>query len=405
MRIGIITGEFPPMQGGMGDYSLALARELVALGHEVFVLTSHLATPIHKEHGIHVQASVVRWGRWASIEDRKHKNTLRGEAQAIEWIRQNKIGVVNIQYEPAAYRMEAAVNFLPRNLSKSVAVVATTFHDLLVPYLFPKAGNLRKRVVYQMAKESSGVIVTNLEDERELSPITDKPLIRIPIGSNIGVNPPADYDREQWRKDMIITPDTFLIGYFGFVNASKGIDTLASAVRLAVQKGLNAHLLMIGGQTGDSDKSNIEQADEAQRLISGLGISRRVSWTGFVESETVSAYLMACDVVALPFKDGVSFRRGTLMAALAHGCPIITTHPQVELPELDGEKEMRLVPADNPHRLAEVLIELAQNPEQRQRLSEAALKLASHFRWDNIAAQTVQFFETLLTARIRENSD
>ena len=40
MHIGIITGEFPPMEGGVGDYTLELSTALVDSGHTVDILTS-----------------------------------------------------------------------------------------------------------------------------------------------------------------------------------------------------------------------------------------------------------------------------------------------------------------------------------------------------------------------------
>jgi hypothetical protein len=39
MRIGFITGEYPPMQGGVGAFTRELAREMVRQGHDVEVLT------------------------------------------------------------------------------------------------------------------------------------------------------------------------------------------------------------------------------------------------------------------------------------------------------------------------------------------------------------------------------
>ena len=41
MRVGIISAEYPPAVGGVGDHSARLARELTALGHTVQVVTSH----------------------------------------------------------------------------------------------------------------------------------------------------------------------------------------------------------------------------------------------------------------------------------------------------------------------------------------------------------------------------
>ena len=390
MRIGIITGEYPPMQGGVGDYSRELARAMVTLGHQVFVLTSTHATSDTGDRGITVQASVAKWGRWG-----KGDKNPRGERQAIEWVRRHQLDVVIIQYQAAAYQMHAAANDLPRTLSSLVPVI-TTFHDLLVPYLFPKAGFLRKRIVYQMARHSQGVIVTNLADEKELNDVGNMPPIRrIPIGSNIAVNPPPNYNRMDWREKLHIPPEVFLVGYFGFINATKGVDTLAHAIRILMEKDLPVELLIIGGQAGASDKTNIQQLDAAEQLLGGLGINRRVHWTGFVESEAVSANLLACDVIALPFKDGVSFRRGTLMAALAHGCPIVTTFPKTKIPELTDGGAVRMISPENPYQLADVLTELLYDSAQCQSLGRNATQLASQFRWDSIASETIAFIRQL----------
>ena len=40
MKIGLVTGEYPPQQGGVGDFTRELARALNVLGHEVQVITS-----------------------------------------------------------------------------------------------------------------------------------------------------------------------------------------------------------------------------------------------------------------------------------------------------------------------------------------------------------------------------
>ena len=45
MRIGLITGEYPPMQGGVGDFTQELGKGLAALGHDVHVITDKSPVP------------------------------------------------------------------------------------------------------------------------------------------------------------------------------------------------------------------------------------------------------------------------------------------------------------------------------------------------------------------------
>ena len=102
------------------------------------------------------------------------------------------------------------------------------------------------------------------------------------------------------------------------------------------------------------------------------------------------------DVIALPYRDGVSVRRGSLMAALAHGCAIITTNPQVDTPELVGNRHVRLVPAESPTALALAIEDLAKNPELRADMGRNAAKLAADYSWEAIAARTAAFYQDLI---------
>ncbi|MEP7287438.1 MAG: glycosyltransferase family 4 protein [Chloroflexota bacterium] len=379
MRIGFVTGEYPPLQGGVGAFTHELARALVEQHHAIYVLTDH-RVPSGSVDAIHVEGRVQGWNR-ASLFAVRH------------WAQVNRLDVVNLQYEAAAFQMAQLVHLMPRLLGAIPTI--TTFHDLLVPYLFPKAGSLRFRALLALARASDGVIVTNAPDEQRLRAEGElKRLCNIPIGSNIAVDLPPGYDRAAWRAKLRIPTEATLVGYFGFINASKGVDTLLEALAQVT----NTHLLMIGGRTGSSDPTNQQAADEIDRLIAGLGLQSRVQWVGFVEGQQVSANLIACDMLALPYRDGVSLRRGSFMAALAHSCAIITTHPDGDLPEVQDRVQALLVPPNSPQALAAAIRELAADPALRESLQTNAGILAERFTWDHIAAQTAAFYRDSIGA-------
>ncbi|MGC9400444.1 MAG: glycosyltransferase family 4 protein [Anaerolineae bacterium] len=386
MRIVMITGEYPPMEGGVGDFTYKLSHALTALKHEVHVLTSG-GDAQTQEDGMTVHHKLADWG-WGA------------HAKITRWLQEIQPDVINIQYQAAAYQMRGAINFYPRLQGKHVpAPLVTTFHDLRPPYLFPKAGPLRRWAVYWLAKYSDGIIVTNGADYTELDQHLDterRPRIKIiHIGSNIAPNPPADYDRDAWRAAHGIGEEDLLLGFFGFLNANKGVETLLQALARLVHNGLPAHLIFIGGRTGSSDPTNREYADSIDRLIVDLGLEARVHRTGFVKPSGVSAALLASDICALPYRDGVSLRRGTLHACLAHGCPIVTTEPSTPLEDLQEGKHMLMVPPEDAKALAEAIRRLWETPELRARLSENATVLAEAFSWERIAAHTAAFFRQL----------
>jgi glycosyltransferase involved in cell wall biosynthesis len=383
MKVLFVTGEFPPMQGGVGDYTREIGQALADLGCKVHVLTSTAAGPAP---GLAVHPIVERWdwSCWRVLHDT---------------IGAHSPDVVHVQYQAAAYAMHPAINFWPRRLRwkglprpRSVA----TFHDLKVPYLFPKAGPLRRRVVTELARQSDAAITTNREDWQSLQQALGRPPALIPIGSNIAPRLPQEYDRTAWRRRWGAGPEDLLLCFFGFINDRKGVDILLHALHHLVS-GLvpRARLLFIGGQTGASDPTNAQYLLQIQQLIAELGLEERVQWTGYLAGEEVSACFWASDLCALPFRDGVSFLHGTFHAALAHGVPIVTTRPRIPLPELSDGGNVAMVPPEDPQALALAIAQWAADPEGRQRLGRGALALAAEFRWEKIAADTLALYRSL----------
>jgi glycosyltransferase involved in cell wall biosynthesis len=157
---------------------------------------------------------------------------------------------------------------------------------------------------------------------------------------------------------------------------------------------------MVGGKVGSSDPTNIAYLRKIEALIEELDVSSRVLWTGYVPQEEVSANLLASDVCVLPYRDGASLRRGTLMAAFAHGLAIVSTNRSdgVTNGELKEGENIVLVPPDDPEALAEAIANLAKRPALRRKLGEGAKRLAQTFSWESIAIKTLEVYERILSS-------
>jgi glycosyltransferase involved in cell wall biosynthesis len=166
---------------------------------------------------------------------------------------------------------------------------------------------------------------------------------------------------------------------------------------------------MVGGKWGSSDSTNVAYAQRVEALIDELGLSEQVMWTGYTPQEEVSANLLASDICVLPYRDGASFRRGSFMAALVHGLPIVTTHcarlPKSgrlrksmvshRLPRLRDGENVLLVPPDDAAALAQAIARLADAPELRQKLGQGAKEMSKAFGWDRIAEQTLEVYHAI----------
>lgn len=405
MKIGLVTAEYAPMQGGVGDFTREVGRALAALGHEVHVITNiksrhslakarrvrEISNIKSEENGVPVERVIDGWGWkcWGALSD---------------IVRRLELDVVNIQYQAAAYGMHPAINLLPvarRSTSlvrwpRSLPIVVT-FHDLRVPYLFPKAGPLRRQVVLALARYAEALIVTNREDEASLKyQISNfkSQIATIPIGSNIAPHLPKEYDRDEWRARWGVEPHETLVGYFGFLHPLKGGEALIRALAKLAAEERAVKLLHIGGRTGSSDpNTNAAYAERVESLARELGVADRIVATGYLPPDQVTAGFLATDVCALPYVEGASLRHGTFMAALAHGRAIVTTQPLVPLDELRDGENVLLVPPNDADALAAGIRRVMADSALCARLERGSSELAQQFTWEHIAIRTAEVYE------------
>ncbi len=378
MHILFITGEYPPMRGGVGAYTATLAEALIAQGAEVSVLSAaEAAAAATKRSTIPVHAQ----RNWSPLI--WHTVPKLARQIGADWL--------HVQYQTAAFAMNPAINMAPQRWRRASTAqqplyIAWTYHDLLVPYLFPKAGApLRRWITARPAYTSDLVVVTNEADRHQLATEEGVVAAKIPIGSNINSHFLTDKERNARRAQRGYDADQLVVGYFGFLNRSKGGLTLIHTLDRLVQRGYDAHLLMIGERVGASDPTNFAYLHEVETLIGERGLTGRVRWTGHQIEEEVSADLNAIDLLFMPYTDGASLRRGTLMAGLAHGCAIVTTKPQGPLPELVDGRDLLYVTVNNIVAAADAIGRIADNPTLRESLGSWARRQSEQFTWRAIA--------------------
>jgi glycosyltransferase involved in cell wall biosynthesis len=394
LKIGLVSGEFPPMEGGVGAFTRELAIALNESGHEVHVITDRRARPEGSERDFWNPRD-PHGNEYAQIHPRANRWWWAANGAVVDVALRYDLDIVNIQYQAAAYDMRVpAINFLPWRM-REVAPTVVTFHDLRYPYLFPKAGRLRNWIVHMLARSAEGVITTNAEDQDTLLNlgVDRRSMAQIPIGSNVTAHEVEASSVNAVRQGLGLTGDDCLLGYFGFINASKGPDILLQTL---AKLGDRYHLVFIGGKLGSSDASNARYLAQIEAMIGDLALQDRVHWSGFLEEETLSGYLGACDMMVMPYRDGVSLRRGTLMAILAHGRPLITTPPHSDGAPLIHGQNVWLTPVDDPEALREAIKALAKDADLRQRLGHGARQVSEQFTWGKIAAKTADFYQVVI---------
>ena len=110
-----------------------------------------------------------------------------------------------------------------------------------------------------------------------------------------------------------LAPSRFLIGHFGTFGAP--ITDLLEKIVPFLLRGTDASLILLGSGGKEFRESLIRlHPDLASRLHA----------TGYLDDAALSCFLSACDVMIQPYPDGLTARRGSALAPLAHGRPVIS---------------------------------------------------------------------------------
>jgi glycosyltransferase involved in cell wall biosynthesis len=187
----------------------------------------------------------------------------------------------------------------------------------------------------------------------------------LPVPSNVPVVADAEGVRE--ARARLATPQGTLVGHFGTYGASSRGDLETLIATMARETETVSVVLM--GRDGDVF---LKELIARQPALAG-----RVHATGALPPDALSAVLQACDVVVQPYPDGASSRRGTLMAALAHGIPVVTTEGRLSEAVWRETGAVRLVAASDPEAAARAAIALCLDAGERARLGVAGRALYS----------------------------
>lgn len=271
MKILFITGSLPPEICGVGDY------------------TAKLIEALRKHPSLHVNTFHKK--DWA----------LKNLWRYLREIKSTNSDLYHFQYPTEGYKYSFLPLLLVLFLKK--AKVVTTVHEL-------SSRNLSAYIYTQVLIFFSGkVIVTNQVEERHAAKFVFKKKITvIPIGSNICE---SRYSNRPFSERSID------LANFGHIRPMKGIEDFIG-VKKSLGNEVNGAII---GQT------LIRYDQYFNGLVDAVG-SSEIEFILNKDEKDLADTLADVKIMYLPFSDGVSNRRGSLLAALQNGCIIVTTHSQ-----------------------------------------------------------------------------
>jgi glycosyltransferase involved in cell wall biosynthesis len=240
------------------------------------------------------------------------------------------------------------------------------WHELWIPVI-PRPVALLRRLAQRIGagvigRASRRSIVTSRERLSELGEVAGRGarLAFVPMCSLVPVAPLAEGEREAVRRELGLAADELALILFGFDHDSRPTSGLVAMHRALADAGVRSRLVVIG-------TARVPEADAA--------MDRWILYLGFKPAREVSRLMTAGDVFLAPFVDGVSTRRTSVAAALAHGLPVVTTTGEHTDAAVFHDGVMALSRPGDDGAFAASVVELARSPARRRSLAEAGASL------------------------------
>lgn len=400
MRVCFITSSYPRYKGDFaGSFVHELARHLVMLGHEIFVVAPHY--PGSKGCEIIDDVCIHRF-----------KYFIPATQQRLAY----EAFYVSVKQQPAV--IFQAIPYMLSMINKALKICMQRNIEIVVIFwAFPQGlvGTMIKRVlglpfvvrlfpaeislslnkytivipILKLILSNADLVIPNSNYTKNLMwrlEVSVKNVLTVKEGVDVEkFNPLVSGDEVRLQYSL---EDKILLLTVARLIERKGIRYLIEAMRHALQKHPNSVLIIVGEGP---------EKEYLTALAKKLGIRKNVIFVGKVSDADLPNYYASADVFVLPsIVDSKGSTEGlgvVLLEAMAMGKPVIASNvggiPEVVV---DGKTGI-LIPERDPQALSKVIIDLIENSDRIQMFGKnARLHVTENFGWTRI---TKEFEESL----------
>jgi glycosyltransferase involved in cell wall biosynthesis len=274
-----------------------------------------------------------------------------------------------VQYVPHAFGYRAMnVPFAMWLATRWGDEVWAFFHEVSFPWGWDRPW--RHNVLGAVTRVMAALVVARAERvfistswwaERLPRPPRRVPLEWLPVPSNLPTRPPAG-EVEAARASLRTAPDSVLIGHLG-TYGDLIVGMLEEALPALLRQDARRRVVL----TGRGSTRFAEQLTGRHPELAG-----RVHALGGLPADTLAATLKACDVLLQPYLDGLSTRRGSAMAGLGLGVPVVSNAGPATEPIWHGSSALALAPEPTGTSVRETAEALLSAPETWPALGQRA---------------------------------
>lgn len=351
MKVLIALTYYRPHYSGLTIYAERLARALAERGHQVTVLTARYDDSL-PERELCDGVQVVR----LNVRLRVSKGVIAPSILYRAWKLVGEADIVHLHLP----QLDAAyLGLVSRLLGKPVVL---TYHcDLrLPPGLIHSLANQVSHIANYISAWSANLIVTNTRDYAENSAFLRRYLYKVrPVLPPSEVAVVTQAEREAFRRKAEIQPGQRIIGMAARLATEKGVEFLAQALPLVLQRHPSARVLFAGQHQQVFGEQSY--ADRLAPLIESLG--QHWKFLGNLPPEEFAAFFHECEVTVLPSLNSTESFGIVQIESMMCGTPVVASDlPGVRQPvALTGMG--RTVPIANAPALTQAILEVLEAPQ------------------------------------------
>ncbi len=291
-------------------------------------------------------------------------------------LKDNNVSAVHMDYPGDLYGKTFLASFIPFLVHQYNIKNHTNIKIFVRLHEFSRARFLRKLAIIPILLCADAIYVPAMKDREIVKKFAKKRVHRTYIGANITV-----------VDDTVIVPGTKItISYFGSVYPGKGIEHMLNIWRKIKQEDSdNKYLFKIIGDIGTENTNHFaDYHKQVWKWIEQYELKDCIEVTGYLSDKAVSKEIQNTQIATLLYEDGLTLRRGSFLAYLAHGIPIITSVGDDEAAALfKGHSGIAMTSDD-----AEIINTISKysnlSLDERISIHDDNIRLSKNFDWEKI---------------------
>jgi glycosyltransferase involved in cell wall biosynthesis len=378
-RIAFI-GNYSPRQCGIATFTTDLCEAIATQ----FPGTTCIALPVNDVETGYAYPPRVRFELIEKDINSYHR--------AADFLNINDVDMVCMQFEYGIFGGKAGSHIISLLRELRMPIV-TTLHTIL-----KNPNPDQKRVLEEVAALSDRLVVmSELGSEflQSIYKVTPEKIDIIPHGI-----PDVPFVDPSFNKDLFGVEGKTVLLSFGLLSASKGIETVISAMPEIVARYPDSVYIIVGAthphviqHEGETYRLSLQWLAQQKGVESNV-----IFYNRFVSLEELVEFISAADIYITPYLNEAQITSGTLAYTLGAGKAVIST-PYWYAQEMLSDGRGVLVPFRDHEALAKQVINLLDNEAERHAMRKRAYMFGRAMIWSKVAQRYMESFERARSER------